>query len=776
MTPEELERPILSGGERLTEVVERSRGFGTKYHPQEPEQAQEELLPQVESLHDAVETMPQRHRGSRVNFQATLLPNYLAGSYFPSRFIDHLGLHYLGNRATEARYQTQTIDEIRPTKSLILAGSDSAIAAFHDFIQEDVSEDTRDLWDDLRELKEVGLVDDEEVVRSVPDEIERDSSITWEAVLHRIAGETEREIEAERDRVFDKWIAFVRDLDGAVAADYRRIADGLTFVPVSLPVESVHETVDFNPLRAIRPMPEMRPSPVQVLRAIGTDRSPDPPSEDESPRTSNRIAVFDGGIDPDDPYLRPFTNYIELSPESPDQDSVQHGTIVSNAVLHGYIDGVEELAPPSVWLDHYRVLPTPPSNDFDLELNWILDQIIDGVKDGNYKLVNLSLGPDIAIAEDDEPHRWTSELDQLAEEQNVLFVSAAGNNGEGDDALGLNRVQAPADMVNGIGVGSCDRSNDDEWERASYSAVGPGRWGARVRPTGVTFGGSTREPFVGLGRNGQMFESAGTSYSTPVASHGLAGLLAEFETNEISPHILRAFAVHFAERDDDHELRHVGFGRLQEEYSSLLDCSQNEVTVLYQGMIPREEALGVWLPVPETLPNDLRLKFRWTLCFTSEVYPSEVTDYTGSGAEATFRPHERRIRVGDGQSSKVLDYIEDEDEFLDLIREGATPSTNPMSESRGHVRYSEHQRREAGKWETVLHQEFGKLTRSVFRPRLDLSYLARRNGRLVTTEDDVLDFALLVSLRVRRDIDLYAQVREEFDVLAPVATEVELRV
>jgi subtilisin family serine protease len=95
--------------------------------------------------------------------------------------------------------------------------------------------------------------------------------------------------------------------------------------------------------------------------------------------------------------------------------------------------------------------------------------------------VSLSLGPSLPVDDRTEPHAWTARLDEIAEQRGVLFVTAVGNNGEDDAASGLNRVQVPSDMVNALAVGACDRpASEAGWARAPYSAVGPGRPGARM--------------------------------------------------------------------------------------------------------------------------------------------------------------------------------------------------------------------------------------------------------------------------------------------------------
>jgi hypothetical protein len=70
-------------------------------------------------------------------------------------------------------------------------------------------------------------------------------------------------------------------------------------------------------------------------------------------------------------------------------------------------------------------------------------------------VVPSSLGPELPI-DDDEVHAWTAVFDDYLSKGGCLATVAAGNGGEGDDAIGANRVQVPADCVNALAAGAAD--------------------------------------------------------------------------------------------------------------------------------------------------------------------------------------------------------------------------------------------------------------------------------------------------------------------------------
>src|SRR4051794_18810732 len=195
-------RPLLAGGEALRQDAERPSGGGPKWHPRTFEQARQQLVPQVEALQREVSEMPAPLRGARVVFEATVLPNYLANSYFPSELFREADLVPVGTRGSAAPYKTKTkVEEDRPTKSYLLAGDERSLARVADLLSaERARGGAQTARDRLRQFEVMRLPTVDEVLRSRPD-LPEGELLTWEAVLHPAidaAGETTA---AEREAV-----------------------------------------------------------------------------------------------------------------------------------------------------------------------------------------------------------------------------------------------------------------------------------------------------------------------------------------------------------------------------------------------------------------------------------------------------------------------------------------------------------------------------------------------------------------------------------------------
>ncbi|ETK27897.1 YprA [Paenibacillus larvae subsp. larvae DSM 25719] len=169
-------------------------------------------------------------------------------------------------------------------------------------------------------------------------------------------------------------------------------------------------------------------------------------------------------------------------------------TAVAGVVLYGDLNQYEansHLDDPVLFVESFRVLPLSDPKDFDLyEAIEFIEQVVPNRHD--IDVYNLSFGPTGPIF-DDEISRFTYALDTLAWNYQKLFVVAVGNDGEAPSPY--NRVQAPADLVNGLGVGAYTFNYDTaERIRASYSCIGDGREGCKVKPDVCAFGGDSRYP------------------------------------------------------------------------------------------------------------------------------------------------------------------------------------------------------------------------------------------------------------------------------------------
>jgi hypothetical protein len=757
-------RPLLVNGERLGSEIEAVQaGGGEKFHPRTADEARQHLLPQISVAVATAQALPDRLRAERLYVEAELLPNYLAASYYPEALFNRIDALPVGSRIATGELRTAARSAESPTRRLILAISPAGLARLNALAAtggQGTSE--RQAAEDFKKLESITLS------TASGRELAPDGEMhPWEAVLHprELINGSQVPLGAEAMR---KWYDLVREFGGRAREDLTRVVGGLTFSPVAAPAEVLEELRRFNPLRAIRPMPQFRPFPASGPRAVPAGVVA-PPSTTPS-ATSHRVAVFDCGLD-GGPHSAFFpAPPQELTGQPVDPDGQMHGTGVAGAAMYGLLWPGDIAAPPPLPVDHFRI--HPPDDPHDFNVYSVLDQIVATVAGGDFTLVNLSYGPDVCVEDDVEPDRWTSELDQLAYEKNVLFVVAAGNNGEMTAIAGADRVQAPSDMANGLAVGSCSAAPPDKpWERAPYSAVGPGRPGNQVQPAVVQFGGIETAPFPVLTASGQLLSNCGTSFAAPLVVHALSELAVSLHS-EADPNSLRAIAVHFAEphRAFRQKVAEVGHGRARLSLLGALDCEPNEVHVLYRDTIERGQVLSYKLPIPSGCTDKVAMKI--TCSYFSPVEPAEASEYTRASLGMTLRPNQFVYGFTDPTTSKSQPLDLRTPEAHARIAAGDKISAAPVAKLMSRLEVAnEAKQREAGKWETVRSHGLGFRGEDLDGPVLELSYLARRAGALDNDPPD-LSFAMVVSIRERDSTDLYDRARAEFHVLNPVTVDV----
>ena len=772
------DRPILGAGGDFATEGGRVQGFGEKFHPQSFNEARAVLAPQVDAIRQEARQLPDRLRGDRVIVQATLLPNYLAASHYPEDLRRDADLVMVGTRAAKGTLRQRTRDqEDAQTKTLLLAATDQSLDRLHDLLA--APSPLESLADDLRKFATFALPGAERVIRRRrrDDDEDPEEELVWEAVLHPAVDAAGRLSERVGQLILAKWDALVSSLEGDVHQRFVRQVGNLTFVPVRLRRRHLDAVARFNPLRTIRPMPRLRRLPERRLRSIDPGGlAPTPPAG--GPPAEHRVVTFDGGVDATHPLLAPFVTEGDLTTAPRDDMYVSHGTLVASALLYGHVDFGRPLEAPPSHVDHFRVLPAPSDVDDDDEPYWVLDKIVETLRRHPHKwrIASLSYGPDETVDEDRDIDRFTAEIDELVHDLDLTFIVAVGNEGsEVISTLGEDRVMAPADGVNVVGVGSCDALHPPEPKRAEYSCVGPGRPGLRVQPIGVSFGGSHGQAFIGAEIGGAYQARQGTSFAAPSAARGLATLMAPLPY--LSANLARGFAAHFAEGPKPHDLVSVGYGRLCDDYRDVLNCSDGTISVVVQDSIERGATKAYALPYPSD-GVDGRIRARWTISFTSPTDPQDAVEYTLAGLEVVFRPSSVALTMqpprGTGKPVVDVNLRTDGALIQELANDGYELSNFPKTRSGKAVR-SEQTLRDEGKWETVVRYEDGLNASTLHQPELWITYYERAEGQLVPSKMETsLDFTLVMSVSAARAPDLYERVLADnrFAVLTPLAVPV----
>jgi len=511
-----------------------------------------------------------------------------------------------------------------------------------------------------------------------------------------------------------------------VEADMERRIDigGLAFVPVTADPSSIPSLARFAFLRVARPMPRLRGVPaLERARAVpGFGPCALPSQGPVDPDL--RIAVFDGGLDPASQLVKWATPFE--TPGVGEPIALDHGHAVTSALLFGNLTPGEAAPQPYARVDHYRVLDKDAETD-PYELYDVLRRIDGVLAQRSHEFFSLSLGPYVSI-EDDEVHPWTALLDSHLSSGTSLATLAVGNNG-GEASPDDQRIQIPSDCVNGLSIGAADTERSD-WDRASYSAKGPGRSPGRVKPDLMSFGGEGGEQFV-------VYDSAavpnvaaicGTSFGTPSVLRMAAGSRAHFGSR-LSPLALKALLVHASDKCAFEDRDELGWGRAPQSVEDVVVCPDGSVRVVYQGELQPGKFMRAPIPLPAE-PLTGMVTVAATFCYASPVDPEDPGTYTRCGLDVIWRPHSGKF---------------------------SGTATEPVSKSffrRTDYDNEAELRRDAMKWDTVRHAEQRYQPASLLNPMFDIHYNLREGGGPSRTADK-LRYALVVSITAPRTPGLY---------------------
>jgi len=732
---------LLGKGERLTEDISVKSGGGEKAHPYSFDEAKNRLGPMLSEATSAIDALPpDACPQDQAVLSITLNPEYLAKTYFPSALFEEVGFEIVGSKPKKIKPEKRSRNrETKETVSteLFAKGTRNAIRKWNQNLAR---------WTGYK--NESGLITIEEILAPEPQNkikgtINDHGNSPIEIVLHA------NEIETN-DYVLQELEKYLAHREISTKFGHRFFAKGLCFLEMDAPAERLDEIAQFSLVRALRQMPVLRLFEPPVRSTTIPSTAPSLPDHNSiSPET--RIAIFDGGI----PVNHPFTRWVHryefpnMRPATP--EILSHGVAVTSAALFGHIHPRKPLQIPYCHIDHYRVLDDNP-NTIPCELYDVLERIESVLLEQEYDFVNLSLGPNLPI-EDDEVHAWTAVLDDYFSRNKTLATIAVGNDGESDPTLGFNRVQVPADCVNALAIGACD-TPDSEWQRAPYSSVGPGRSPGLIKPDLVDFGGVTDRPFVVFGPEltPTLSTTGGTSFASPNVIRLASGLRAHFGSS-INHLAIRTLLIHTSENQKQ-DISEVGWGRVARNLEDITLCDDDSIRVVYQGEISPAKYVRAPIPLPPGIISG-NVLITATLCYKSETDPHHPGNYTRAGLQVTFRPHDEKFSNGESQRH---------------------PNSKNFFKSNTAGLTEEELRRDSWKWENCLHSSKKTLGSSLKNPCFDIHYNSRLEGRGFNPDEN-LSYALVVTVKAKKINDLYDQVvRQYANRLEPIRPLLEIPV
>lgn len=731
---------LLGKGERLTSPVVVRTGPPDKVPVYTVTEARRRLGAMVSHTSSALDSLPaDACPGDRAVAAVTLNPEYIAKSFFPGDLLRELGLEQIGSRprrvTPEQKSKGRTPEEAMTTE-LFVAGPRSAFRNWQERVAQMDPESRVGL-----EIVTIEEVRAPTPASKVKGDMPMSGTVVLEVVLHT------DELSGELATV-PNFTKFLQNRSVDATLERRFYSGGLCFLEVEAPAERVLEIAQFSALRAVRQMPSLRIlRPTIRTASLASQRValPTGPALD----TKIKAAIFDGGV-PEGHAASPWTKAYDATGTGPaDGDYLDHGLSVTSAFLFGHIDPTKPVPQPYCNVDHYRVLDDLPGQD-PRELYEVLHRINSVLSQKNYHLINLSLGPILSV-DDDDVHAWTAVLDEHLASRDTLATVAVGNTGESDALAELNRIQVPADCVNALAVGACD-SPDVDWQRASYSSVGPGRSPGLIKPDLVGFGGSMQRPFLTIGPEAipELRPTSGTSFAAPSVLRLGAGVKAHFGES-MNMLAIRALLIHCSETSSL-PLKEVGRGRVAPDLEALVVCDDDTVRLVYQGTITAAKYIRAPVPLPLG-PIDGKVKLTATLCYATACDPHHPGNYTRAGLEPTFRPHADKRKNSDQIHATSRSFF----------GQGGVKGLN-----------EEELRRDAMKWENTMHESHSMYGSSLKDPVFDIHYNSRMEGQN-HTPGSALRYALIISLTAPKVPDLYDQiVRRYASLIEPLRPVVDI--
>ncbi len=715
---------LLGFGERLTEPVPPPGGGQESELPYSVEQARERLVPLIVNAAQEFDDLPD---DACPNNEAvaviTLHPQALSKSAFPGKLLREVGLEAIGSRpvrVTPDRWTRKGDPTESESTALFVAGDRDAFTHWASGLGAWTERDRA--ADDLAKIENIRAARSEDRIQPIPNSVD---APLLEIALH---------CSPTNDFVLDAFGAYARRLGMQPDFDRRLYAGQLCFLPMWGVRDQLPELGQFSFLRVARLMPSLRPV-APMLRSV----TPKPFScelpDAEPVDPGLRAAVFDGGVPEGSPLFRWMDAHDagDVGPTVPEY--LRHGSNVSSALLFGPVHPDVALPVPYAKIDHYRVLDETSGRDEDLFD--VLARVRDVIQSNSHQFINLSIGPEIPI-DDDEVHTWTSVLDDLLSDGDRLVTVAAGNGGHRDSELRYDRVQVPSDCVNAMAIGSAD-SLDSEWSRAWYSSTGPGRSPGLVKPDALAFGGVEQAPFyfVHAANSSRSDSDLGTSYASPAALRLALGIRAHFG-DRLTPMGIKALLVHATE-DRGICKTECGWGRLPSDLESFVACPDGTARIVYQGELTPKQYLKALIPMPtEALSGNVEIKT--TLCYATPIDAAHPGNYTRAGMDVVFFPHDKRYDPESKTPGKIKS-----DPYFQLKE------------------FSNEQelRHDAHKWETTLHRVRTKRAASLSNPAFTIHYNPREGGAPTGAAEKVR-YALVVSVTCKNAKDLYDKISRRY--------------
>lgn len=388
---------------------------------------------------------------------------------------------------------------------------------------------------------------------------------------------------------------------------------------------------------------------------------------DEVLESETIIGIVDSGISSDSIMNDFVYDRITYVPE-PYQNR-NHGTFVSSIIQFGdYLNGFEsEVNKKYRFLDAIVIPNSDPNRGKvgTLSEDDFMDIMIDLLEryHDKVKVWNLSLGTDIKVSEGISD--LAVFLDYLQDYYQVQIFLAAGNINDlsklktWDNRISLKndeeRITVPSDSVRAITVGSIAKNDSDESlskenDPSPFTRCGPGA-NYNLKPDIVDYGGNMRIDggyqnigTTGIGTDSKLIENIGTSFSTPRGTKKFVDIFDDLEEKDLL--LAKALLIHSARvnsknlklKSEKHR-HYYGYGLPFEKHHDVLQCSENEVTLMFsQSVIPKIHLEMNPFPFPENLLDEDKYKGEvfMTLVYSPPLDQKYGLEYCRTNVDVSF--------------------------------------------------------------------------------------------------------------------------------------------
>lgn len=755
-------KPILGKGENYISAAQpRKRGGGSDNKPTFKE-VSSKLITQLNLLKKDIDKVDSQNRVEEIVVNLKTGLGYSAKSYHPHSLIKEVGAVEVGTKKWEGNVKGSKGETIKAGKNIFLRVNEEVLDKMQALLEKDESQLTKSVVDEVRVLDSIFFESNSRLLNIF--------SADWtegrvEFVLHPFGINEQKVLEKFKDN-------FVAQGGDLKRLSIRSYENGPVFISAFLTKENLRNLILFNPIRTCHPL-EIRHLPSIKVERNGTFPLPRVPLNLFPSKI--KVGVFDGGVPEHAPLIDAFVKKHNPIPTNSNDSCVQHGLGVVGAILYGDLKNYQagtNLPTPTVNVESYRVLPLSDNLDYDLyEIIDIIEQEVP--KRNDIKVFNLSLGPAGPI-EDDSISRFTYVIDKLSSDGERLFVVAVGNDGDLNE--GSNRIQAPSDTVNGLGVGAYVLNSKQEKIRASYSCIGSGREGSKVKPDILDFGGDSSMPFQLIGLDGtNKYYACGTSFSAPLITRKAAELMGR--CNMIDALTSKALLINSAQHPTSTPDKQIGYGFVPETIEELLGCTENKVTVLYRKKILPKSYAKLEIPVVKNLNYKGKVKVTWTIAIAAKPNILNTEDYTSVCLEDVFYPHSEKYKLTKEENgrtlTKTIDKAANAEEWNQLINDNWKVSNYPKSVSPEKPKTEENRKKDF-KWDTILRKEQILKYNSLNDPYLVLHAMDRY---ISPEESDFIEYAVVVSVEyLNYKGDAYHETVKQFNLLeqAHIRNENEL--